>query len=94
MKTQDRKLSLIANGSSLQIKSTAKCRGSVPCMTCTDLSSMGYDNTLCSMSGRLYTRVHKRHPTITEEELIKKKDLLDSLDDDDDIADGKKIHSM
>ena len=45
-------------------------------------------NTLCSMSGRSYTpqqRVHKRHPTISEEELIKKKDLLDPLDNDDDI---------
>ena len=40
------------------------------------------------MSGRPYTpqlRVHKRHPTISEEELIKKNDLLDPLDDDDDI---------
>ena len=40
------------------------------------------------MSGRPYTlqqRVHKRHPTISEEELIKKKDLLDPLDDNDDI---------
>ena len=30
-------------------------------------------------------RIHKRHPTISEEELIKKKDLLDPLDDNDDI---------
>ena len=40
------------------------------------------------MPGCSYTpqqRVHKRHPTISEEELIKKKDLLDPLDDDDDI---------
>ena len=40
------------------------------------------------MSGQPYTpqqRVHKRQPTISEEELIKKKDLLDPLDDDDDI---------
>ena len=40
------------------------------------------------MSGRPYTpqqRVHKRHPTISAEDLIKKKDLLDPLDDNDDI---------
>ena len=30
-------------------------------------------------------RVHKKHPTISAEDLIKKKDLLDPLDDDDDI---------
>jgi hypothetical protein len=79
MKTQDRKLSMIANGTSLRLKSTA---------TCTDLSTIGYDNTLCSMSGRPFipqSRVHKRHPTISVEDLIKKKDLLDPLDDDDDI---------
>ncbi len=40
------------------------------------------------MSGRPFTpqqRVHKKHPTISAEDLIKKKDLLDPLDDDDDI---------
>ena len=40
------------------------------------------------MSGRPYTpqqRVHKRHPTSSDEELIKKKDLLNLLDDDDGI---------
>ena len=40
------------------------------------------------MSGRPFTpqqRVHKKHPTISTEDLIKKKDLLDPLDDDDDI---------
>ena len=65
-----------ANGSSLRSRSTAKCRESLPCTTYTDLSVLGYDITLCSMPG---------HPTISEEELIKKKDLLDPLDDDDDI---------
>ena len=88
MKPQDRKLSLIDNGSSLHSKSTATCRGSLPCTTCTDLSAIGYDNTLCSMSGRPFTsqqRVHKKHPTISAEDLIKKKDLLDPLGGDDDI---------
>ena len=28
---------------------------------------------------------HKKHPTISADDLIKKKDLLDPLDDDDDI---------
>ena len=40
------------------------------------------------MSGRPFTpqqRVHKKYPTISAEDLIKKKDLLDPLDDDDDI---------
>ena len=84
--TQDKKLSMIANGSSLQLKNKATCRRSLSCTTCTDLSTIGYNNTLCSMSGRPFTpqqRVHKRHPTISTEDLIKKKDLLDRLDDDD-----------
>ena len=88
MKLQDRKLSLIDNVSSLHIKSTATCRGSIPCATCTDLSAIGYDNTLCSMSGRPFTpqqRVHKKHPTISAEDLIKKRDLLDPLDDADSL---------
>ena len=55
MKTQDQRLSIITNSSSLQRRSTAKCRGSLPCTNCSDFSSMGYDNTLCSMSGRPYT---------------------------------------
>jgi len=40
------------------------------------------------MSSRPYTpqqKIHKMYPTISEEELIKKKDLLDLLDDDNDI---------
>ena len=87
VKTQE-KLSMIANGSSLRLKSTVTCRRSLPCTTFTDLSTIGYNNTLCSMSGRPLTpqqRVYKKHPTISTEDLIKKKDLLDPLDDDDDI---------
>ena len=43
------------------------------------------------MLGRPFTqlRVHKRHPTIFAEDLIKKKDLLDPLDDDDDDIEWK-----
>ena len=40
MKSQDKKLSMIANDSSLRIKSTTKCRGSLPCTTCADLSTI------------------------------------------------------
>ena len=49
---------------------------------------MGYDNTLCSLAGRPHKpqrRDTDRHPTIKEEDLIKKKDLLDQLEGDDDI---------
>ena len=82
MKTQDKKLSMIANGSSLRLKSTATCRGSLPYTTCTDLSTIGYDNTLCSMSGRPFTpqqRVHKKHPTISTEDLNVWVDLVKQL---------------
>ena len=46
------------------------------------------DYTICSLSGRPYTplpRVSKDHPLISEEDLIKKKGLLDPLADYDDI---------
>ena len=49
---------------------------------------MGYDHTLCSIAGRPHTpqqRVSQSHPTIREEDLIKKSELLDPLVDDDDI---------
>ena len=49
---------------------------------------MGYDHTLCSLAGRPHTPQRRdtgRHPIIREGDLIKKKDLLDPLDDDDDI---------
>ena len=50
---------------------------------------MGYDHTLCSIAGRPHTpqqRDTKSHPTIREEDLIKKSELLDPLEDDDDIV--------
>ena len=49
---------------------------------------MGYDNTLCSLAGRLNTprqREMRDHPPISGAELIKKRDILDPLEDDDDI---------
>ena len=49
---------------------------------------MGYDNALCSLAGRPHTprqREYRNHPTISETDLIKKRDILDPLEDDDDI---------
>jgi hypothetical protein len=49
---------------------------------------MGYDNTLCSLAGRPHTprqREIRDHPPISEAELIKKRDIVDPLEDDDDI---------
>ena len=49
---------------------------------------MGYEHTLCSLAGRPHTpqqRDNIKHPTIKEEDLIKKQALLDPLEDDDDI---------
>ena len=48
---------------------------------------MGYEHTLCSLAGRPHTPQRRdtgRHPVIKEEDLIKKKDILDPLEDDDD----------
>lgn len=42
-------------------------------------------NSCASFIGRSYTLQQRQYPVIAEEELIKKKDLLDLLDDDDDI---------
>jgi hypothetical protein len=47
-----------------------------------------YDNTLCSLAGRPHTphqREIRDHPPISKAELIKKRDIFDPLDDDDDI---------
>ena len=52
---------------------------------------MGYGNTLYSLAGRPHTprqREIRDHPPISKVELIKKKDIFDPLEDDDDI-DGK-----
>ncbi len=49
---------------------------------------MGYDNTLCSVVGRLHTprsREIRDHPPISEAELVKKRDIFEPLEDDDDI---------
>jgi hypothetical protein len=49
---------------------------------------MGYDNTLCSLAGRPHTprpREIRDHPPISEAELVKKRDIFDPLEDDDDI---------
>ena len=49
---------------------------------------MGYDHTLCTLAGRPHTPQQRDtggHPVIREEDLIKKKDLFDPLDDDDNI---------
>ena len=55
----------------------------VPCSNCETLIAMGYEDTLCSLSGRPHTpqqRENGRHPTIKEAELIKKNGLLDPLE--------------
>jgi len=49
---------------------------------------MGNNHTLCSIAKRPHTpqqRDAKSHPTIREEDLIKKNKLLDPFEDDDDI---------
>ena len=61
---------------------------------------MDYDNTLCSVSGRPYTpqkREHKAHPPINEEDLIKKRALLDPLEYDDEkraLLDPFDVHAI
>ena len=50
---------------------------------------MGYGNTLYSLAGRPHTprqREIRDHPPISKVELIKKKDIFDPLEDDDDIV--------
>jgi len=72
----------------------AVCWGASPCKTFVDLIAMGYDNTLCSLAGRPHTprqREIRDHPPISEAELIKKRDIFDPLEDDDDI-DSKHNH--
>ena len=64
-----RPLSLVRPDVSGRATNVAVCRGASPCKTCVDLIAMGYDNTLCQR----------------EVELIKKRDIFDPLEDDDDI---------
>jgi len=55
---------------------------------CALFISMGYDNTMCSATGRPYTpkeRSHIPHPSISEMDLIRKDSVLDPNEDDDDI---------
>ena len=66
----------------------ARYRGAVPCNNYATFIAIGYEHTLCSLSGRPHTpqqRDNGIHPTIKEADLIKKKELLDPLEDDDDI---------
>ena len=52
------------------------------------LIAMGYDNALCSLTERPHTprpRKIRDHPPISEAELVKKRDIFDPLEDDDDI---------
>ncbi len=44
---------------------------------------MGYENSLCSHTPR--PREIRNHPPISEAELVKKRDIFDPLEDDDDI---------
>ena len=66
----------------------ALCKGSLPCSNCAFLISRGHDNTLCSVVGRPHTPQSRDtfpHRMFTEDELIKKKDIFDPIEDDDDI---------
>jgi hypothetical protein len=68
--------------------SKARCTGSLSCNNCTFLIARGHDNTLCSVVGRPHTPQRRDtfpHRMFTDDELIKKKDILDPIEDDDDI---------
>ena len=68
--------------------SRAICQGSLPCSNCLFLIARGHDNTLCSVAGRPHTpqcRDSFTHRMFTDDELIKKKDIFDPIQDDDDI---------
>ncbi len=83
-----RPLSLLRPGVSSPAINLAVCRGASPCKTCVDLIVMGYDNTLCSLAGRPHTPRQceiRDHPPISEAELIKKRDIFEPFEDDDDI---------
>ena len=60
----------------------------MPCNNCAFLIATGHDNTLCSLVGRhntLQRRDTFPHRMFTDNELIKKKDNFDLIEDDDDI---------
>ena len=81
-------LSLLVPSRKPTQNNTARCRGAAACNKCSPCIAMGYDHTLCSLAGRPHKPQRRDtggHPTIREEDLIKKKDLLDPLEDDDDI---------
>ena len=74
-------LSLVRPGVNGPETNVAVCRRASSCKTCADLIAMSYDNTLCSLAGQHEMR---DHPPISEVELIKKRDILESLEDGDD----------
>jgi hypothetical protein len=60
----------------------------MPCNNCAFLIARGHNNTLCSVAGRRNTpqcRDTFPHRMFTDNELIKKKDIFDPIEDDDDI---------
>jgi hypothetical protein len=68
--------------------SRAICNGSLPCDNCAFLIARGHDNALCSVAGRPHTpqcRGTFPHRMYTDYELIKKKDIFNPTEDDDDI---------
>ena len=68
--------------------SKALCKGSLPCSNCAFLLARGHDNTLCSVTGRPHTPQRRDtfpHRMFTDNELIKKKNIFDPIEDDDDF---------
>jgi len=83
------RLSALVSGETNPSKTLARCRGTAPCTTCVEFIALGYDTTLCSLAGRPHTpqqRELKVYQHINASDLIKKRDLLDPLEDDDDIV--------
>ena len=68
--------------------SKAVCKGSIPCSNCALLIMRDHDSTLCSVAGHPNTPQRRDtfpHRMFTDDELIKKRDILDPIEDDDDI---------
>jgi hypothetical protein len=89
-------LSTIVRKDSLPLKNTAPCRGNTSCNKCAEFLEIGYDNTLCSLSGRPYTplpKVPKDHPAISEGDLIKRRTYWIPLPTTM-TSTGKPIHSI